>query len=128
MENASKAVIMAGGVLIAVAVISLALYAYGLFSGYAESSEQMLTANQIQSFNRFYESFTEGEETIRGVDAINIYNKALDDGIETSNITIPDVLKNYLSQENPAGNFLVTYDYDLDYDSQGKVSKIKITD
>ena len=53
MENASKAVIMAGGVLIAVAVISLALYAYGNFKGYVTSTEQTLTAEQIQSFNRF---------------------------------------------------------------------------
>ena len=65
MENASKAVIMAGGVLIAVAVISAALYAYMSFKGYTESNEQILTANQIQQFNRFYQSFPEGTDTIR---------------------------------------------------------------
>lgn len=65
MENASKAVIMAGGVLIAVAIISVALYAYASFKGYTESQEQVLTANQIQNFNRFYESFSEGTKTIR---------------------------------------------------------------
>ena len=36
MENASKAVIMAASVMIAVAVISLALYTYSYFRNYAE--------------------------------------------------------------------------------------------
>ena len=54
MENASKAIIMAGGVLIAVAIISLALYAYATYRDYANSSEQILSTSQITSFNRYY--------------------------------------------------------------------------
>ena len=38
MENASKAIIMAGGVLIAVAIISLSLYVYAKYRAYANSS------------------------------------------------------------------------------------------
>lgn len=126
MENASKAVIMAGGVLIAIAVISISLYAFAKFRGYTESSEQMLTLNQITSFNRYYESYPTGTNAIRGVDAINIYNKALDDGIEDSNISIPPVLKNYSSQSNPTQNFLNKYHYSYVYDSTGKIYKISI--
>lgn len=120
MENASKAVIMAGGVLIAVAVISIALYAYANFRGFAESSEQMLTANQITSFNRYYESYRDSTGKIRGVDAINIYNKAIDDGIE--NISIPNELLG-----SDATLFLNPYNYSISYDFQGKVSTITIT-
>lgn len=128
MENASKAVIMAGSVFLAVAIISLALYAYGYFRDYARSSEELFTISQIQSFNRYYESYYEGIDTIRGVDAINIYNKAIDDGIDDTNIHIPDELKNYLSLSNPSENFLKTYNYDIDYNLQGIVSEITIAD
>lgn len=65
MENASKALIMAGGVMIAIAVISMAVYMFMNYKGYVESSEQMLTANQIENFNRFYESFLDGTGKIR---------------------------------------------------------------
>ena len=121
MENASKAVIMAGSVLIAVAVISIALYVYSVFSGYAESSEQVLTANQIQSFNRFYESYTQGTGTIRGVDVINIINKAKDDEIE--NVSgIPSALTG--NEQSKA--YLNSYSYSIGYDRQGKVNEITI--
>ena len=121
MENASKAVIMAGSVLIAIAVISIALYAYGIFSGYAESSEETLTATQIASFNRFYQSYEEGTDTIRGVDVINIINRAEDDEIES----VPSI-PSELTGDDQAEHYLDKYNYSLDYDVQGRVSKISI--
>lgn len=121
MENASKAVIMAGGVLIAVAVISLALYAYGNFKGYMTSTEQTLTAEQIQSFNRFYESFP---DTIRGIDVINIINKAKDDGLAEDNTSDIPVIPAELTGPNQSENYLKTYNYNIDYDLQGKVTSI----
>lgn len=57
MENASKAVVMAGGVLIAIAVISIAIYMYTTARGVASSSEESLSVAQIQSFNKFYTAF-----------------------------------------------------------------------
>ena len=121
MENASKAVIMAGGVLIAVAIISIALYAYTNFRGYAESQEEMLTATQIANFNRFYEAYREGTDTIRGVDVINIINKAKDDEIEDVS-PIPSAL----TGDSQAESYLIMYDYNLGYDSLGKVNRITI--
>lgn len=121
MENASKAVIMAGGVLIAVAVISLALYAYSSFRSYAESSEQLFTATQIQNFNRFYQAYPEGNNTIRVIDAINIYNRALDDGLENINSNF-----NILAIADDSTTFLGSCSYFLGYDTQGKVSRITL--
>ena len=65
MENASKAVIMAGGVLIAIAVISLGLYVYRNYQDYAAANEQLLSISNITSFNRFYESYINSDGRIR---------------------------------------------------------------
>ena len=124
MENASKAVIMAGGVLIAVAVISLALYAYANFKGYVTTSEEMLTAEQIQSFNRFYESFP---DTIRGVDVINIINKAKDDGLAEDNPSDLPAIPPELTGADQSKHYLDSYNYDIDYDLQGKVTSISFS-
>lgn len=122
MENASKAVIMAGGVLIAVSLISLALYAYSFFRDYANSSEQLLTLSQVESFNRFYESFNEGTDTIRGIDALNIYKKAQEDGIKCNSLS----WFSSTDLETLSTNFLHSYSYDIDYASNGQVYIITI--
>lgn len=122
MENASKAVIMAGGVLIAVSLISLALYAYSFFRDYANSSEQLLTLSQVESFNRFYESFNEGTDTIRGIDALNIYKKAQEDGINCNSLS----WFSSTDLETLSTNFLHSYSYDIDYASNGQVYIITI--
>lgn len=122
MENVSKAVIMAGSVLIAISLISLAIYAYSYFRNYANTSEQLLSVSQVESFNRYYESFTEGTDTIRGIDALNIYNKAQEDGISC------DSLGSWYSSsadlETLATHFLETCNYSIGYDSFGQVSSI----
>ena len=131
MENASKAVIMAGSVLIAVAVISLALYAFTSFRSYVEATEQLLTVSEIENFNRHYESYMNTTGTIRGVDAVNIYKKAIDDGfsrgtdIHVSNWIFDNIISD--TAANPAANYLSIYNYSLDYDRNGKISEIRIT-
>lgn len=121
MENASKAAVMAGAVIIALAIISLALYAYASFSDYAKASEELLTLSQIESFNRFYQSFPEGTNTIRGVDVVNIINKAIDD--EIPNVS---AIPAGLTGPSASTNFLTTYDYSLGYDANGRVNRITI--
>ncbi len=101
MENASKALVMAGAVLIAVGVITLALYVYSVFSSYANTMETVYSASQVESFNRFYESYPEG--TIRGVDALNLYRKACDDDVvvhvDTPGVDFEDLqLDQYLTE------------------------------
>ena len=129
MENASKAIIMAGGVLIAVSLISLAIYAYSYFKDYANVSEQMLSISQIESFNRYYDSF---ESTIRGIDALNIYNKALEDindGYQIDIVlqgTVASEIINQTDEELLSQKFLKEYNYSVDYDSSGRVNKITL--
>lgn len=127
MENASKAVIMAGSILIAIGVISLALYVYSAYRAQAASDAQLLSISQITSFNRFYESYKNSSGKIRGVDVINIYNKAADDSVDEYEITmVPATIDVNLTGDEQSKHYLDLYKYSIFYDANGRVDKIKI--
>lgn len=77
MENASKALIIAGEVLIALIVISIGVY---IFTTYQEGTEpymQAMNDNEIQAFNsKFLACIDNSECTIQ--DVITMINLALD--------------------------------------------------
>ena len=58
MENASKALIMAGGVLIGVLIISLAVY---LFVSFGQTSAEINSQNAQKQINQFNSQFTSYE-------------------------------------------------------------------
>lgn len=73
MENASKALLMAGGILIAILVIGVALYMFDSSSFLFQSSEDTELAKQIEAFNREYEAYN--RKLMRGTDIVSIINK-----------------------------------------------------
>ena len=72
MGNASKALIMAGGVLITILIISLSLYMLTAARGAADASEKMVTASQVEAFNRFFVNYP---NEVTGLDVYNIIGK-----------------------------------------------------
>ena len=58
MENASKALIMAGGVLIGVLIISLAVY---LFVSFGQTSAEINSENSQKQLSQFNAKFTSYE-------------------------------------------------------------------
>jgi hypothetical protein len=87
-SNASKALLMAGGVLLSMMVIGLAVATYSHAQDLARSSEESLSASQIESFNRFYTAYVTtyaGPSEIRCIDAINILNRAIEDELQVQN-------------------------------------------
>ena len=82
MENASKALIIAGGILIAIALISLALYLFANARGLVDISNTALEKSQIESFNRFYFSYAPSfgsTYSLSGLDAYNVIRKIQND-------------------------------------------------
>ena len=67
MENASKALVMAGGVLIGVLIISLAVY---LFADFGSTSAEINAQNADKQLTEFNSRFTIYE----GIDTITIYD------------------------------------------------------
>jgi len=63
MENASKALIISGGILISMLVISIGVYLFASYSDVGSSYEQSMAATEIQKFNVNFTKF-EGRDDI----------------------------------------------------------------
>jgi hypothetical protein len=114
MDNASRALLIAGGILISIAVIGLATYLFASARGVIGESAKRLEIEQVLSFNRFYTGYP---STIRGIDAVNIKNKVVDnnnnqdrlgsiDGSQIVNVAPENYLTNYnlfISYDNTTG-------------------------
>lgn len=72
MDNASKALVIVGGILISVMIISLAMFVLASARGVSKASEERVTASQKLAFNRFFEYYG---STIEAIDAYNILGK-----------------------------------------------------
>ena len=64
MENASKALIMAASVLIAIMVLSLGVYLFSIFGGTSQEITNIITESQISEFNSNLTKY-EGKTDIR---------------------------------------------------------------
>ena len=131
-SNASKALLMAGGVLISMMVIGLAVATYSHAQDLARANEESLSASQIESFNRFYTAYRTtytGPTSIRCVDAVNILNRAIEDEVEVVNSSayITDAGGYYTAL--PENYTTKNVNYSLEFiDGIGIVDKITITD
>lgn len=83
MENAAKALIMAGEILIAVLVIGVLVYGYSSMAHLSKEQENDTVQKQLVAFNKEYESYN--RKLLRGVDVISVINKATDNNKKHEN-------------------------------------------
>ena len=76
MENASKALLIAGGVLIALIIMSLLVVTFTKIGDYQKSQSTSSKESELAKFNRDFERYTEGE--IKGIDIVSLINKIHD--------------------------------------------------
>lgn len=130
MDNASKALIMAGGILITVLVIGVAMYVLASARGVASNSNKEMQASAAESFNRYYESF---DSNIKGIDALNIYHKVQDDNnrytsIRTIAISADTAALNRMDGADGVANGMTdNYSYSYVKDSEGYICQITLT-
>lgn len=132
MDNASKALLMAGGVMIAMAIIGIAIAAFSSATDFARENENAMSTSQIESFNRFYTAYLtsySGSNEVRLIDAINILNRAIEDELEV------DVNSALISDEggfysgDPVNYVSKKVKYALEYNEGiGVIEKVKISD
>jgi len=79
MENASKALLIAGGVFFAMLIISLMIYMSESITGMSEAQENKKAAEQLSAFNREYEVYN--KKLMYGTDVVTVINKAKEDKI-----------------------------------------------
>lgn len=87
MENVSKALMMAGGLLISIMVISLIVILWGRLSSYFTENSKTTIVEQDAEFNAQFENYN--KKSIRGNELISVMNKIID-----YNRTASDI-KNY---------------------------------
>lgn len=76
MENATKALLIAAGMLFAIMILSLLVMGYGQISSYYEQKHQIVTAEQLDKFNKQFQNYNRGN--IRGNELISLMNKVID--------------------------------------------------
>lgn len=76
MENATKALLMAAGVLFAVMILSLLLIGYNQLSDYYAEKSESTEVKQIAEFNSKFENYN--RKKVRGSDLISLVNRVID--------------------------------------------------
>lgn len=76
MENASKALLMAGGVLISLMVLGALLLMFNSLSNYQESGTQDTREAQVIEFNNQYETYN--RTNVRGSELYSLLNRVVD--------------------------------------------------
>ena len=106
MDNASKALIMAGAILIAVAIVGIGIYIFSSSNALTNDAVDQIDTIAVQMFNNtFYQYATHGE-AVNGTRAEQLYNAAQANGITP---TAP-------TKFEPRLKYTVTYDTnDLGY-------------
>lgn len=105
MENASKALLMAGGVLIAVLTIALLVMAFSSSSQFYKTQDDIEAVEQITAFNQEYESYN--KKLLRGTDVISVCNKALSNNEKYSDVPENQINVKFKLVENLMNNTLV---------------------
>jgi len=135
MENASNALLISGGILVAMLIIATAVFIFTTYSGLGESYERQLSATEIQKFNENFIKYI-GRNNIKIQEIVSITNfakeyndkygtsiKVFVDIVEfTGNIDLTEEVKN----DNNETSYIVS-DGDIHYDSYGMVEYIKFT-
>lgn len=76
MENAAKALLIAGGILLALMTLSLIVYMSTATTRMAQAQEEKKAAEELTAFNMEYEAYN--KRLMYGTDMITVYNKAED--------------------------------------------------
>lgn len=136
MENASKALIIAGSIFIALIIISIAFLTFSNMSSSQSEDEQRRLIEQLTDFNKEYESYAKGR--MYGVDVISVLNKAINNNLNseeqekiTIEITLHADLAPYKQRQKTDSNGKVIRDsngnivYEVYIDSKDKKSSLK---
>lgn len=123
MENASKALIMAGGILIAIIIIALLIKGYTNVSIFQKTKLSEEEQEKLVAFNEQYTKYL--GQYVYGIEVSTLMNKCEDDG----NVIV-ELEKGSTIPPNDVGQDTKYYKCTgIEYDnSTGKVKKIKFAE
>lgn len=130
MENASKALLMAGGILLTMLVVTVLMYAFGLVSEYQANKDRLREIEEVAKFNQQFTGYERND--VLGYEVLSLVNKVIDynqrhsfKGNETtSSVGNTDQFKHITVKikmyDNSIGDSIINPD-------DGKVSKAELT-
>lgn len=74
MDNASKALIMAGAILIAVAIVGIGIYIFSASNSLTNDAVDQIDTIAVQMFNNNFQQYAEQGEVINGTRASQLYD------------------------------------------------------
>ena len=135
MENASKALLIAGGILIALLILSALVILFVNLSEYQSSGNLQEKTLQVSKFNNQYEAFNKNDVTL--MELKSLYNK-----IQSNNVKYPeypissnikeiysDIEKNFSEIEEEHKQNKVFKCIEVKYENEeGRISEMKFED
>lgn len=76
MENASKAILIAGGILVSLIVASIFVYSFMQISNFVDDTSENPYQQQLADFNSGFEAYD--KKLMYGIDLISVLNQAID--------------------------------------------------
>ena len=119
MENASKALLMAGGILIALLIIGALLLMFNQIGDYEKGQQSNEKTSQLAQFNSDFERYTD-DNGINGTDIISLINKVIDYNKKASNGGVTNSVDYSITMSitvSGLDNFNKKYAYDKEKDS-----------
>jgi len=141
MENASKALVIAGGVLLAILIASIGISLKGNLGKSADAYVQKLDTVELQKYNTNFEVYADNTRMITAQDIITLIGiveqKKQDTRIFINNVDCTsyteqqksEFLSNNILTHNKDGTIINSFVYDevdhpIQYDEEGKVIEI----
>ena len=131
MENASKALLIAGGVLIALIIITMFILMFSRLSNIQKDQEEQIKTEQLAAFNAEFEAYN--KKAMYGVDVITLINKVAENNKNYSrnaDYQIAVILDGVIITDSSSligekENYIYICEK-MEYSSQGRVCKITI--
>lgn len=132
MENASKALLIAGGILIALIVLTLFILMFNKMSSLQQEQEVQLKVEQLAAFNAEFEAFN--KKVMYGTDVITLINKVVENNKKYSGNTEYQIIVTLDGEVTTSSTHLIGTDAEstiytctnLQYNDFGRVCKIDI--
>lgn len=107
MDNASKALIMAGAILISVAIVGIGIYIFSAANSMTNDAVSSMETTQVQMFNNQFYQYAAQDSRILGTRALELYNHAVSVKI-TPNTKPDEMRKKYLIhyETDPASGYI----------------------
>ncbi|MGN1270387.1 MAG: hypothetical protein ACI4UX_00045 [Clostridia bacterium] len=121
MENASKALLIAGGVLIAILILSVLVVTINIINSNQKAKEQALITKQLVEFNQKYEAYN--KKALYGIDIITLKGMAKSDD-ENIQIIIKDKSGSIIDVDLNTNKTAIFKCIDVEYNN-GRISKLE---